>query len=156
MATQRLKEAKIGGTGRFGDHHVTAVCILCAWLLSDHTRWLKLMVQFHPKPHHGWRTLHESFETLLTVQDLKKRRKKRFDQYSLHVWRASWLHICAYHEISTCKSMNWQAISRGKKDFKSSRRTFIPMDGVRLSGKDKQCTYSYLTVNSSYKIRIFC
>jgi hypothetical protein len=37
---------------------------------------------------------------------------------------------------------------------KSSWHACISMDGVRLSGKDEQCTYSYLIVNSWDKIRI--
>jgi hypothetical protein len=49
-------------------------------------RGLKLMVQFHPKAT-SWleAPLHESFETLPTVQYQKKEKKRRFDQYSLHV-----------------------------------------------------------------------
>jgi hypothetical protein len=54
--------------------------------------------------------MHESFETLPTVEDQKK---KSFDQYLLHVCAQA--DCSSVHAMKSCKSMNWQAISRGKK-----------------------------------------
>jgi hypothetical protein len=61
------------------------------------------MVQFHPKPHHGWRTLHESFETLLTVQDLKKRRKKDLTNIR-----------CMYGAQADCTSVHTMKLAHAK------------------------------------------
>jgi hypothetical protein len=50
------KEANIGGSRRFGDHHANAVCISCAWLLWDHTPELttkcvkSMLVKFFGEP----------------------------------------------------------------------------------------------------------